>query len=140
MECTITQTIVHTAHVVHSATISRKWSVRTCSQSRFGQLPTKLADAVIDLACFVPLFVGTAGELAWRRAISIGTIEGLDQGQKSKGTGAGWKFLLELLRWSNGYLCEVEVSNVIQVSFLWARRARERQLGLNGAKCAELRS
>ena len=53
---------------------------------------------------------------------------------------AGWKFLVELLRWSNGYLCEVEVSNVIQVSFLWARRARERQLGLNGAKYAELRS
>jgi len=47
---------------------------------------------------------------------------------------------VEPLRWSNGYLCEVEVSNVIQVSFLWARRARERLLGLNGAKYAELRS
>jgi hypothetical protein len=50
------------------------------------------------------------------------------------------KVLLELRRWSNAYLCEVEVSNVIQVRFLWARRARERQLGLNGAKYAELRS
>ena len=36
---------------------------------------------------------------------------------------------MEPLRWSNGYLCEVEVSNVIQVSFLWARRALERLLG-----------
>ena len=35
---------------------------------------------------------------------------------------------------------ELEVSNVIQVSFLWPRCAPERQLGLNGAKYAELRS
>jgi hypothetical protein len=68
----------------------------------------------------------------------------LAENQKPQSAGsnprAGWKFLVELRRWSNGYLCEVEVSNVIQVSFLWARRARERQLGLNGAKYAELRS
>jgi len=48
--------------------------------------------------------------------------------------------LVELRRCSNGYLCEVEVSNVIQVSFLWTRCAPERQLGLDGAKYAELRS
>jgi hypothetical protein len=73
-----------------------------------------------------------------------GTIAELAENQKPQSGGsnprAGWKFLVEPLRWSNGYLCEVEVSNVIQVSFLWARRARERLLGLNGAKYAELRS
>jgi hypothetical protein len=44
--------------------------------------------------------------------------------------------LVELRRGSNGYLRETEVSNVIQVSFFWSRRARERQLDLNGAKYA----
>src|SRR4029078_951033 len=48
--------------------------------------------------------------------------------------------LVELRRCSNGYLCEVEVSNVIQVSFLWTRCAPERQLGLDGAKYPTLRS
>jgi hypothetical protein len=55
------------------------------------------------------------------RALSLGPVEKLDQGQKSKGAGchpgAGWKFLVELRRRSNGYLRETEVSNVIQVSF-----------------------
>jgi hypothetical protein len=76
-----------------------------------------------------------------------------DQGQKSKGAGCAEMFdavcklgleggrrmeVLELRRGSNGYLRETEVSNVIQVSFFWSRRARERQLDLNGAKYAQL--
>lgn len=51
-----------------------------------------------------------------------------------------FRFLVELRRCSNGCLCEVEVSNVIQVNFLWTRCAPERQLGLHGAKYAKLRS
>ena len=57
-----------------------------------------------------------------------------------KAPAATRKFLVELRRWPNGYLCEMEVSNVIQVIFLWPRCAPERQLGLNGAKYAELGS
>jgi hypothetical protein len=41
---------------------------------------------------------------------SIGTSEELAENQKPQSAGsnprAGWKFLVELLRWSNGYLCE----------------------------------
>ena len=74
--------------------------------------------------------------------LSIGTVKKLDQGQEPEGAGCHpgdrWKFLMELRRGSNGYLRETEVSNVIQVSFFWSRRACERQLDLNGAKYAQL--
>ena len=46
---------------------------------------------------------------------------------------------MELRRWPNGYLCEMEFSNVIQVIFLWPRCAPERQLGNQWRKVCRIR-
>ena len=103
--------------------------------------PTQVRDRMFVAACDLGLegIVSKKLNAPYRSGPSKNWLK-IKNPKAPAATRAGWKFLAELLRWSNGYLCEVELSNVIQVSFLWARRARERQLGLNGAKYAELRS